>query len=103
MDFEQLLVLEIFELLHEFGSNLDFKANGNLVILVNSSRGSHLIAGDLLLGSRRARGRPWLRAGAGKAPAWLLLASEPSYKSCDVVVLRRLPSSVFPTSLPLLR
>ena len=69
----------IFELLHKFGSNLMILANGNYVIMGNSARGSHLIAGGLLLGSRRAHGRPQLHAGAGKAPSWLLLASELCY------------------------
>ena len=66
-------------MLHKFGSNWDLKTNGNLVILVNSSHRSHLIAGGLLLGSRRARGRPQLRAGVGKAPSWLPLASWPAF------------------------
>ena len=67
MNFEQLLFLEIFELLHKFGSNLDFKPSGNLVNMMNSARGRHLIAGKLLIRSGRRRGRPWLRAGAVKA------------------------------------
>ena len=95
MNFEQLLFLEIFELLYKFGSNLGFNTNGNLVILVNSS---HLTAGDLLLGSRRVRGRLRLRAGAGKAPAWLPCASEPRYKGRDAVVVLFLPCSVFPAA-----
>ena len=37
LNFEQLLFLEIFELLYKFGSNLDFKMNGNSVIIVNSA------------------------------------------------------------------
>ena len=67
MDFEQLLFLEIFELLHKFGSNLKILANGNSVNMGNSARGRHLIAGELLIRSGRRRGRPWLRAGAVKA------------------------------------
>ena len=79
MNFEQLLFLEIFELLHKFGSNLGFKSSGNLVILVNSARGSHLIAGELLTRSGRRRGPLRLRAGMVKAVAWLLLVSKPRY------------------------
>ena len=75
MNFEQLLFLEIFELLHKFGSNLDFKSNGNFVNTVNSSRGSQLTAGDLLSASRRAHGHLWRRAGVEKAALWLLFAS----------------------------
>ena len=78
-DFEQLLFLEIFELLHKFGSNLGFKTTGNSVILVNSARGRHLIAGELLFHSGRRRGHPWHRAGIGKAPLWLPLASWPAF------------------------
>jgi len=39
LNFEQLLFLEIFELLHKFGSNLDFKSNGNFVNKMNSTSG----------------------------------------------------------------
>ena len=97
------MFLEIFELLLKFGSNLKILANSNSVNMGNSSHRSHLIAGDLLLGSRRARGRLWCRAGAEKAPAWLPCASELRYKAFAVVVLRRFLSSVFPTPPPLLR
>jgi len=45
---------------------LGFKSCGNFVNSVNSNRRSHLTAGDLLLGSRRVRGRLWLRAGLEK-------------------------------------
>jgi len=58
LNFEQLLFLEIFELLHKFGSNLDFKPSGNLVNMMNSARGRHLIAGELLIRSGHRRGRP---------------------------------------------
>ena len=81
-------------MLHKFGSNWDFKTNGDLVILVNSSHRSHLIAGCLLLGSRRACGRPQLCAGAGKALSWLPLASWPAF------IARASPPFFF--SLPLL-
>ena len=67
MDFEQLLFLEIFELLHKFGSNLKILANGNSVNMGNSARGRHLIAGELLSHSGHRRGRPWLCTSAGKA------------------------------------
>ena len=80
MDFEQLLFLEIFELLHKFGSNLDFQTNGNSVNTLNSARRLSYIAGDLRFGSRRAHGHFRRHAGAVKAVAWLLLASEPRYK-----------------------
>ena len=86
MDFEQLLFLEIFELLHKFGSNLSFKSDGNSVNMVNSAHRLSYTAGDLLLGSRRMRGRPQLRAGVGKVPTLLLLASEPRYLACAVAV-----------------
>ena len=43
-------------MLYKFGSNLDFKMNGNFVILMNSVHRSCYIAGDLRLASRRARG-----------------------------------------------
>jgi len=39
LNFEQLLFLEIFELLHKFGSNLGFKSSGNFVISGNSTIG----------------------------------------------------------------
>ena len=73
-------------MLHKFGSNLSFKLDGNSVNLVNSARRLSYTADDLLLGSRRARGRPQLRAGTGKASSLLLLASEPRYLACAVVV-----------------
>ena len=79
LNFEQLLFLEIFELLHKFGSNLKILANGNSVNMGNSARGRHLIAGGLLLGSRRAHGHPQLCGGTVKAVAWLLLVSKPCY------------------------
>ena len=66
LNFEQLLFLEIFELPHKFGSKLGFKASGNSVISMNSARGSHLIAGELLTRSGRRRGHPWLHAGTGR-------------------------------------
>jgi len=75
LNFEQLLFLEIFELLHKFGSNLDFKPSGNIVNTINSARGRHLIAGELLTRSGRRRGPLRLRAGPVKAVAWLLLVS----------------------------
>ena len=58
---------------------MDFKTDGNSVIKLNSARRLSYIAGDLRLGSRRARGRLRRRAGAVKAVAWLLLAFKPSY------------------------
>jgi len=66
LNFEQVLFLDIFELPHKFGSNLGFKTNGNSVNLVNSNRGSHLTASDLLLGSRCSRGQFRRRAGVEK-------------------------------------
>ena len=72
-----------------------FKSNGSLVILMNSNRRSQLTVYDLPSASRHDCGRPWLCAGMGKAPAWLLFASWPSYKACAVVVLRFPFSSVF--------
>ena len=67
-------------MLDKFGGNLDFKMDGNSIIKLNSARRLSYIAGDLRLGSRRARGRLRHRAGAVKAVAWLLLASEPRFK-----------------------
>ena len=81
-------------MLHKFGSNLDFKTNGNLVILVNSSHRSQLTVGELLFRSGHRRGHLRLRAGAGKAPAWLPCASEPRYKAFTAVVLHLFSSSV---------
>ena len=85
LNFEQLLFLEIFELLHEFGSNLALKTNGNSIIKWNSVHRLSYTASDLLLASRhgcgylrrsrRACGRPWLRAGAETAATCLPLAS----------------------------
>ena len=54
---------------------------------MNSARRLSYTAGDLLLASRRARGRVRLRAGVVKVTAWLLLASWPPFKACAVVVL----------------
>ena len=89
LSFEQLLFLEIFELLHKFGSNLNLKMNGNSVITVNSVHRLSYIAGDLRFASRHARGRPRLRASAVKSPAWLPCASEPCYLALAVVVCPR--------------
>ena len=96
MNFEQLLFLEIFELLHKFGSNLSFKSDGNSVNMVNSACRLSYTAGDLLLASRRARGRVRLRAGVGKAMTWLLLASWLPFKACVVAVLLLSSSLLFP-------
>ena len=86
--------LEIFELLYKFGSNLDFKLDGNSVILMNSVHRSCYIAGDLRFGSRRARGRPRLCDGADKSPVWLPCASEPCYLALGVAVCPR-PLALF--------
>ena len=82
-DFEQLLFLEIFELLHKFGSNLALKANGNSEITVNSVHRLSYMAGNRLRRSRRARGglgfalaRERLRHGFSLLP-W------PSYKALE--------------------
>jgi hypothetical protein len=53
-------------LLYKFGRNLNLKTNANSVITVNSVHRLSYTAGDLLLGSRRARGRVRLRAGMVK-------------------------------------
>ena len=66
-------------MLHKFGSNLSFKSDGNSINMVNSARRLSYTAGDLLLASRRVRGRLWRRAGVEKAAAWLPLASWPSF------------------------
>ena len=70
---------------------------------MNSVHRLSYMAGDLLRRSRRARGRVQLHAGVGKAPAWLLLASWPSYKDYAVTVLRFLFLYFFPSPPPLLR
>ena len=94
--------MEIFEL-YKFGSNLSFKSDGNSVNMVNSARRISYIAGDLLLASRRGRGRFWRCAGAEEAPAWLPCASELRYKTYTVAVLRRFPYSAFPVATTQLR
>ena len=96
-DFEQLLFLEIFELLHKFGSNLSFKSDGNSVNMVNSACRLSYTADDLLLASKRARGRVRLRTGVGKVAVWLLLASWPPFKACVVAVLLISSSLLFPS------
>ena len=68
-------------------------ANGKLVNTVNSVHRRSYTTGDLRFTSRRARGRPRLRVGVGKAPAWLPCASGLS--------LRPKPSPFFAVSLPL--
>ena len=103
LNLEQLLFLEIFELPYKFGSNLRFKASGNLVISMNSVFGRHLTDGELPTSSRRARGHVRLRAGVEKAAAWLPLASEPRYKVFTVAVFRRSSPLFFPTTPPLCR
>ena len=103
MNLEQLLFLDIFEFPHKFRSNLGFKVSGNSVILVNSTRGRHLTAGDLLLVSRRAHGHLRLRPGEEKAAAWLLHSSWPHFKASDVAVLLRFLPLLFPSPPPLLR
>ena len=50
------------------------------------------------MSSSRACGRLRLRAGVGKAPAWLLHSSWPHFKASDVAVLLRLCPLLF--SLP---
>ena len=94
---EQLLFLEIFELPCNFGSNLRKLVKGNSVNMVNSARRLSYTAGDLLLASRRARGRVRLRAAMGKVAAWLLLASWPPFKACAVAVLLISSSLLFPS------
>jgi len=93
LNFEQLLFLEIFELFYKFGSNLGFKANGNLVNTMNSVHRLSYIAGGPSLVFQVRRGRLWHRAGVGTAPAWLLFAS------WSVFIARASPS--FFSSLPL--
>ena len=67
--------------------------NGNSVIMWNSARRLSYTAGDLLLASRRGRGRLWRRAGVEGAPAWLPCASELRYKTYTIAVLRHFPYS----------
>ena len=68
-------------------------ANGKLVNTMNSVHRRSYTADDLRFASGRARGCPRLRAGVGKAPAWLPCASGRS--------LRPKPSPFFAVSLPL--
>ena len=77
--------------------------NGNSINMVNSARRLSYTAGDLLLGSRRARGPPQLHAGVAKTPSWLPLASWPSFKGLDAVAVVLFSSSVFQSPSPLLR
>ena len=100
---EQLLVLKIFELPHKFGSNLGFKASGNSIISVNSTRGRHLTDGELLSHSSRRRRHVRLHAGVEKAPTWLPLASEPLHKAFTVAIFRCSAPLFFPSLPPLLR
>ena len=58
-----------FELLYKFGSNLDFKLDGNSVISMNSVHRSCYTVGNLRFASRHGRGCLWCRAGAVKAIA----------------------------------
>ena len=85
-------------MLHKFGSNLDFKTDGNSVIKLNSARRSSYTAGDLRFGSSHDRGHLRRRAGAEKALTWLPCASEPRYKGRDAVVIVFLLCSVFPAA-----
>ena len=70
-----------------------------LVISMNSNRGSQLTVYDFPSASRRDGGRPWLRAGMGKAPAWLLLASEPLYKDFTVAIFFATLLLCFPVAI----
>ena len=63
--------------------------NGKLVNTVNSVHRRSYTAGDIRFASRRARGRPRLRAGTEKSPAWLPCASEPLYLALAVAVCPR--------------
>ena len=89
MNFEQLLFLEIFELLHKFGSNLNLKMKGNSINSVNSVHRLSYTAGDLRFASRRGHGRLWRRAGAVKATTQLPCTSEPLYLALAVAVCPR--------------
>ena len=89
-------------MLLKFGSNLDFKTNGNSVITVNSVHRLSYMADDLLRRSGRVVAVCGVALARGKAPAWLLLAYWPSYKDYAVAVLHFLFLCFFP-SPPLLR
>ena len=95
--------MDIFEFLHKFGSNLNFKTDGNSVIKVNSARRLSYMAGDLLRRSWRVMAICRVVLAWGKAPTWLLLASWPSYKDYAVAVLRFVFLCFFPSPPPLLR
>ena len=86
-------------MLYKFGSNLDFKTDGNSVIKLNSARRLSYMAGDLRFGSRCPRGHFWRHAGAVKAMAWLLLASKPRYKGRDAIVVVFLPPLFSPAAI----
>ena len=70
---------------------------------MNSVHRQSYMAGDLLRRSRRVMAIFGVALAWGKAPAWLLLASWPSYKDYVVAVLRFLFLCFFPSPPPLLR
>ena len=80
-----------------------FELDGNSVNLMNSVHRSCYIAGNLRLASRRARGHFRRPAGAVKAVAWLLLASEQRFKGRDAVVVVFLPPLFSPAATAILR
>ena len=100
-DFEQLLFLEIFNF-RKFGSNLNFKTDGNSVILGEQYTATAPLPASFLRPSRRARGHPQLHAGTGCSLHVVPSHSWPCYKA-------PMPSSTFfsllcfPTPPPQLR
>ena len=69
--------------------------NGNSVIKVNSARRLSYMAGDVLRRSRRVVAICGIVLAQEKALSWLPLASWPSVKSRDAVVIILLSPSVF--------
>ena len=90
-------------MLYKFGSNLNLKTHGNSVITVNSVHRLSYMADDLLRRSKRVVAVFGVALAWGRAPAWLLLASWPSYKDYTVAVLRFLFLCFFPSPPLLLR
>ena len=67
---------------------------------MNSNRRSQLTGGELRLSSSHAYGYLRLRAGVGKAHAWLLHSSWPHFKASGVAVLLRLLPLLFSPPWP---
>ena len=73
--------MEILKLFRRIVSNLQNKLSGNSVILLNSSTTTAPPPASFLRSSRRARGRPQLRAGTGWSLRVVPSFSWPRYKA----------------------